>query len=75
MKVELEKLKKVCPMPWYLDYDTDSGICVKDCCGDIIYVEDYGMIPDEASAYVFDQIISRARSIAYFLVEFSKTND
>lgn len=69
---ELEQLRTWSPMPWYLEQDNDSGIEVRDNHGDAVFFEDFGSIPDEAPAHVREQIIAKARTLARFLVVFSK---
>ncbi len=66
------ELTEQIPMPWYLEQDNDSGICVKDSTGETIYYEDYGSIPDEAKSSLRDKIIRRARTFAYWLIDFSE---
>ena len=74
LKENYERMKEFAPMPWYLDYDTPSGICIKDSKGDIVFFEDYGAIGDEQPSYVHEHIVMRARTIAFFLLALSNSD-
>lgn len=67
----LENLRTQAPMPWVLDQDNASGVVVKDGHGDVIFYEDFGSIPDEAPSHVRVSIITRASTLARFLVALS----
>lgn len=60
------------PMPWYMDQDNMSGVCVKDSKGEIVFYEDFGTIPDEMRSGPREQIIAGASTLAHFLVVFSE---
>lgn len=55
-------------LPWRIDQDNDKGLCVMDARGEIVYVEDWGSIPDEMTASMREQIIEQARANARFMV-------
>lgn len=69
---KLETLRTHAPMPWYLEQDNDSGICVKDSTGETVFFEDYGSVPDEAPSGVLEGVVGRARALGRFLVEWSE---
>lgn len=61
-------LQAVVSLPWRIDQDNDKGLCVVDARGEIVYVEDWGGIPDEMSSGMREQIIEQARANARFMV-------
>lgn len=67
-------LQAVVSLPWRIDQDNDKGLCVVDARGEIVYVEDWGGIPDEMSSGMREQIIEQARANARFMVAASVAN-
>jgi hypothetical protein len=55
-------------LPWRIDQDNDKGLLVVDARGEIVYVEDWGGIPDEMSSGTREHIIEQARANARFMV-------
>lgn len=55
-------------LPWRIDQDNHTGLCVMDSRGEIVYVEDWGGIPDEMTSSMREQIIEQARANARFMV-------
>lgn len=69
----LDEAKKAVNLPWRIDQDNDKGLCVMDSCGEIVYVEDWGGIPDEMTGSLRERIIMQARANAFFMVVASET--
>lgn len=67
-------LQAVVSLPWRIDQDNDKGLCVVDAREEIVYVEDWGGIPDEMSSGMREQIIEQARANARFMVAASVAN-
>ena len=71
-KARYASLEEACPMPWYIDHANDSGICVKDCTGEVVFYEDFGSVPDEAPSWLHKQVRVRAFALAMWMVAFSE---
>lgn len=70
----LSDLLNACsPMPWRLDKMNAEGIEVVDAVGDLVYVEDFGMFPDEMSGDQIEQIITKLRANAFLMVKWSES--
>ena len=69
----LQDLKRVAPMPWYMEQNNNEGVCVKDNRGNDVFYDDFGTIPDELSTEASTQIREKSRTLAQFLVALSET--
>lgn len=67
-----ESLVKLHPIPWYLDQSNDSGVCVKDNHGEVVFYDDFGSIPDEMSSGTAEKIKCRSTTLALWLVAYSE---
>ena len=64
----LQRAARAVRLPWYIDEDNYRSLVVKDSGGDVVYMEDWGSLPDEMSWAQKETIISAARLNADFMV-------
>ena len=69
---KFEQLRTWHPLPWYLEQCNTNGVCVKDCRGETVFIDDFGTIPDEMTSGPREQIIAGATALAHWLVAWSE---
>lgn len=57
------------PRPWRIDKDNSQGIEIVADDGNLVYVEDYGSIPDERGSGFRETMVAEIRANAYLIVQ------